>query len=60
MAWVRNKKIKTTLKQTAQNKSLFELMDRALLWLHKNEYSTKIIKWKTSTWGEIPADFGRK
>jgi len=60
MAWVRNKKIKTTLKQTAQNKSLFELMDRALLWLHKNEYSTEILKWKTSTWGEIPADFGRK
>jgi len=60
MAWVRNKKIKTTLKQTAQNKTLFELMDRALSWLHKNEYSTEIIKSKTSTWGEIPADFGRK
>ncbi len=60
MAWVRNKKVKTTLQQSDKNRSLFELMDRALSWLHKNDYETKIIKWKTSTWGEIPADFGRK
>lgn len=60
MAWVRNKKVKTLLKQTAQNKILFDLMDRAILWLKNNEYANPIIKWDTKSWGEIPADFGRK
>ncbi|MEO3184529.1 ribonuclease H, partial [Parabacteroides distasonis] len=23
-------------------------------------YTTRILKWETSVWGEIPADFGRK
>ena len=23
-------------------------------------YTTQILKWETSVWGEIPADFGRK
>jgi len=60
MAWVRNKKIKSTLKQTDQNKDIFILISRALTWLSKNSYKTKILKWDTANWGEIPADFGRK
>ncbi len=60
LAWVRNKKAKTTLEQTAYNKPLFELIKRAEKWLDENEYSTSILKWNTSRWGEIPADFGRK
>ena len=28
--------------------------------LKENGYSTKLIKWETDKWGEIPADFGRK
>lgn len=60
MAWVRNKQVKTTLKRTKDNKELFELVERAIIWLKKNTYSTQIIKWDTSNWGEIPADFGRK
>lgn len=59
-AWVRNKKVKTTLERIEKNKILFELMDRALLWLHANTYSNPIVKWDTKNWGEIPADFGRK
>jgi ribonuclease HI len=35
-------------------------MERAILWLKKNNFSVKIKKWKTKLWGEIPADFGRK
>ncbi|KAA4075898.1 ribonuclease H, partial [Bacteroides ovatus] len=23
-------------------------------------YTTRILKWETKEWGEIPADFGRK
>lgn len=60
MAWVRNKAVKTTLKRTKKNEFLFELMERALIWLKANTYTTKVIKWETKKWGEIPADFGRK
>jgi ribonuclease HI len=36
------------------------MVDSALEWLHKNPYSTKILKWETEDWGENPADYGRK
>jgi ribonuclease HI len=39
---------------------LFDLLDRAVEWLHNNRDDTKILKWETKAWGEIPADFGRK
>ena len=60
MAWVRNKKIKTTLAKGPENEPLFKLIDRAIHWLHNNSYKNKIVKWDTANWGEIPADFGRK
>jgi ribonuclease HI len=60
MAWVRNKKVKTTLTKNTKNQNLFEMMDRAIIWLKSNTYTNQIIKWDTKNWGEIPADFGRK
>ncbi len=60
MAWVRNKKVKTTLKKNANNANQFDMMDRAIKWLQSNTYSNPILKWDTKNWGEIPADFGRK
>lgn len=60
MAWVRNKKVKTTLEKNSKNEILFELMDRAIKWLKENTYTNEIVKWDTKNWGEIPADFGRK
>ncbi|MES2795389.1 MAG: ribonuclease H family protein [Bacteroidota bacterium] len=60
IAWVRNKKIKTNLERNALNKELFELVDRAIVWLNSNTYSNKILKWETEYWGENPADYGRK
>ena len=60
MAWVRNKKVKTTLKKNTKNANLFDMMDRAISWLKTNTYTNPIIKWDTKNWGEIPADFGRK
>ncbi|WP_282048603.1 ribonuclease H family protein [Maribacter aquivivus] len=60
MSWVRKKKCNTKLTVSAKNKNLFELVDRAVEWLKKNQYSTVIVKWETKAWGEIPADFGRK
>ncbi len=60
MVWVRNKKANTKLTRTKKNEKLFELLERAERWLNQNTYDTKIIKWETKYWGEIPADFGRK
>lgn len=58
--WVKNKTVKTTLKQDYRNREIFELLNSALIWLQENKYSNKILKWDTKMWGEIPADFGRK
>jgi len=60
MKWVKAKKCKTKLARTVQNAPLFELIARAESWLASNTYDTRILKWDTSSWGEIPADFGRK
>lgn len=58
--WVRQKKCKTKLERTPVNAPIFNLIERAEKWLRENTYSTTILKWETSEWGEIPADFGRK
>lgn len=60
MAWVRNKKVKTTLKTTEDNIVLMDLVARGEKWLRENTYRNSILKWDTKKWGEIPADFGRK
>lgn len=60
MAWVRNKKVKTTLKPSKENTVLLDLVGRGEKWLRENKFSNPILKWETKVWGEIPADFGRK
>ena len=60
ISWVKKKKCKTALKRTPANESLFNLIERAEKWLETHTYTTEILKWETSAWGEIPADFGRK
>ncbi len=60
IAWVRHKKCKTKLAPSPLNKELFNLVERAEIWLQNNTYASPIIKWETAIWGEIPADFGRK
>lgn len=60
IGWVKKKAIKTTLQRNRTNEALFVLVDRAIEWLHKNPYPNPILKWETKSWGENPADFGRK
>lgn len=60
MSWVRKGQCRTNLQITSENKALFDFIKRAEKWLKENTYSTKILKWETKAWGEIPADFGRK
>ncbi len=60
LSWLRKKHVNTKLVRNEKNEKLFQLVDRALFWLHNNTYTNKVIKWDTKRWGEIPADFGRK
>jgi ribonuclease HI len=60
ISWVKQKKCKTKLEMNNKNKVVFEHIQRALNWLNNNEYDTKVLKWNTAAWGEIPADYGRK
>jgi len=60
IAWVRQKTCKTKLEENEKNAPIFELIERAEKWLNENTFDTKIMKWETTVWGEIPADFGRK
>lgn len=58
--WVKAKQCRTKLPLTPETEKLYEIIRRAEVWLHNNQYSTEIRKWETELWGEIPADFGRK
>lgn len=58
--WIKDKKCKTKLERVPENMTIFYMIERAEKWLKENTYKTKIIKWETADWGEIPADFGRK
>ncbi len=60
LAWVRNKKAKTTLARTAETATALDLVARAESWLRTHAFRVPIQKWNTDEWGEIPADFGRK
>lgn len=60
MKWVKQKKCKTKLERNQKTEDLFQYIERAEKWLQENTYTTQILKWHTETWGEIPADFGRK
>lgn len=60
MAWVRNRKAKTTLVRSEQTAQALDLVVRAENWLRQNPQHAEVLKWNTEAWGEIPADFGRK
>lgn len=60
IGWIRQKKCKSKLAPTRNNRALFELIRRAEKWLANNNFENRILKWETKDWGEIPADFGRK
>jgi ribonuclease HI len=60
ISWVKQKKCKTKYQKTDTNGKVFDLIERAITWLQNNQYDTKILKWNTRAWGQIPADYGRK
>lgn len=60
ISWIKQKKCKTKLPRTNETEELFKMIERAEKWLKENTYTTRIYKWETKKWGEVPADFGRK
>ena len=58
--WVNKKKCKTTLERSERTVQLYNIIARAENWLRTHPIQVPIMKWETSKWGEIPADFGRK
>jgi len=60
MAWVRNKKVNTKLPLNEDTNNLWSIIRNAEKWLKENSYNNQILKWKTSEWGEVKADFDRK
>lgn len=58
--WVKAGKCRTKLPRTAETEPVFQRIESAELWLRENSFRNDILKWDTSNWGEIPADFGRK
>lgn len=60
LSWYNKKRVNTKLTPTIKNKRVFELLARGQVWVNTHQFPMKIMKWQTETWGEIPADFGRK
>lgn len=60
LAWVRDKRCKTTLVVGDHNPRLAELVRSAEEYLRSNPNTANINKWDTEAWGDIPADYGRK
>ena len=61
LAWVRNQRANVTLKYDERAALLIRDLSHAERWLLTNNYSKiPLLKWETSKWGEILADFGRK
>lgn len=60
LAWVRNKKCKTTLDVENNNEQLSALIAEAETFLKNSGKFSALQKWDTNNWGEIPADYGRK
>ena len=60
LLWIKQKKCKTKLDRVSETEEVFAMIERAEKWLKSHVYNNPLIKWETSEWGEIPADFGRK
>jgi len=60
LSWIRKRKANTKQEENEFNAEVFDLISRAEKWLHENKYENTLLKWDTQSWGEIPADYGRK
>ena len=59
-SWLRNRHARTSIQPTEANAYLRQLLARAQAYITTHPIHNFVRKWDTETWGEIPADFGRK
>lgn len=59
-SWIKNRGHRSKLERTSFNGRIFEMLQRADIWLHTHTFTNPVLRWDTDRWGEIPADFGRK
>lgn len=61
MSWVRNRRVRSESMVLGKTSEQIEAMVTAALnWLVDHEIHSRVLKWKTRAWGEVPADYGRK
>ena len=46
--------------ERSENEEIFNLIERVLSWLLNKDYPNAVLKWDTSAWGKIPANFYRE
>ena len=60
ITWVRKAQCKTKLGHNERTAQLHSIILRAETWLKTHPFRVPVIQWDTRSWGDIPADFGRK
>ncbi len=60
MTWVKKMKCNTKLEINSRTMHLYQIIKKAENWLRTHPFRVQILQWNTHSWGEIPADFGRK
>lgn len=60
LLWIKKKHAATKLPHTKATADLMDMIERAEQWLRDNTWTNPLLKWETESWGESPADFGRK
>lgn len=60
LSWLRRGHSNTKVQPDTDNAPLLAILARADAWLATHRIPNPILKWDTESWGEIPADFGRK
>lgn len=61
ISWVNRGGHRSRIASTPANEQLMSVLARADAWLKANgPIRNPLLKWDTDSWGEIPADFGRK
>lgn len=60
--WINTGKCATTIPCNEKFSQAHQLIERAEKWLslHPKEMRPQLVKWETDSWGENPADYGRK
>jgi len=60
LSWIRRGHSNTKLIPDAGNARLMQILARADAWIATHRIPNPLLKWDTDSWGENPADFGRK